>query len=868
MNKQQGYLFGLVKEIRDICDAHGITYFLGFGTLLGAVRNEGFLPWDDDADIIMTNDEFLRFAQVCETCLPDNRCLGYFDADITYGHLMPRYISTDTTAIHTAQSLNECAAGELIDIFVLDPIADGDEAYETYKKELGLYTTAANYANACATRFETDAALYERFLEIREEDGLEKARKWVSDRFSGALSESGSRYALRWQGAPLLFDRAWFESAVPVQMKGETFNAPMGYNGFFKVFYGEEWTEIPGRITASKHNTAASLDFGYKDALEFYRPTFDRDELLSRTEKRRLSMLEKAHEANELADEVVQARAELIGRETCALVERNKPEFDEALKDDDLDTLGSLLGGWLSWQTSADAIGRCFTRAFYRYDSPVLAPVGDEIFDAGLVVLLGTDQLRFVHRLLDIRKKAGLVETETMKKLSGAIDRYNGAVDDLQLGRLDVCREAAMELRAQYPKSPAFARLLCWCLKACYDKSEDAADLEELAKAADLASDTFPEEGVFLKYRADVIAARDELEAARDLYIQAAETTRNGIALHGIAKATGYYPSWIRDTRWGRRAGVPQWDGSTPDLPQPGKASKVRYRDAVCEYLLSLVRGCADACEDAGVPWKLADSLDACLLEDACSCIEYADFAIYCQRQDIGAVFDALQKRGSADRLAVLDEESEELVYYGLDSLCVDMHARLDDSPHALCVRVHPSDEGFGESDSSDDAKSPSQLALDSMRQRAVPVVLGEGVVVSTIMNLESAFDEGIIDRGYFDRRRAYSKGSKFEREVMKDFRFNYQQIKLAVQLKQLSLDLMPKKERLLALESKGDVKRLKKEFKSYLACDAKFSQYGVVSFDDDLYALMQRVKEGKLRPRKKERAIDSVKSVVRRLLK
>ncbi|WP_297150634.1 LicD family protein, partial [uncultured Ellagibacter sp.] len=48
----------IMDEIDRVCAAHGVEYFLGYGTLLGAVRHGGFIPWDDDMDIIMMRDQY------------------------------------------------------------------------------------------------------------------------------------------------------------------------------------------------------------------------------------------------------------------------------------------------------------------------------------------------------------------------------------------------------------------------------------------------------------------------------------------------------------------------------------------------------------------------------------------------------------------------------------------------------------------------------------------------------------------------------------------------------------------------------------------------------------------------------------------
>lgn len=149
----------MLKEIHAICVKNDITYYLAMGSLIGAVRHGGFLPWDDDADIMMTLDEFKRFKEACKTDIPEGRILCSPDEQESYGFLLPRYVSKETTAIHTSQSLHEDVCGEVIDIFILDPIADGREAYKAWVQDVNLYSEVRNYANVCSARFEMPRSL-------------------------------------------------------------------------------------------------------------------------------------------------------------------------------------------------------------------------------------------------------------------------------------------------------------------------------------------------------------------------------------------------------------------------------------------------------------------------------------------------------------------------------------------------------------------------------------------------------------------------------------------------------------------------------------------------------------------------------------
>ena len=152
-----------------------------------------------------------------------------------YDHLLPRYISTDTTAIHTAQSLNDAVAGELIDIFILDPISDDPKDYENYRRDLYLYTTLINYANVSAYRINLDPELYKHYLNMEREKGALYVRQLLEKKLASYHSAEGEHYAFRWQGAPVLFKRWWFEAPVPVAFEGSTVNAPKGISDSFAI---------------------------------------------------------------------------------------------------------------------------------------------------------------------------------------------------------------------------------------------------------------------------------------------------------------------------------------------------------------------------------------------------------------------------------------------------------------------------------------------------------------------------------------------------------------------------------------------------------------------------------------------------------
>ena len=84
LRRQQMRMLHLLKEVDRICQQHDIRYWLSSGTLIGAIRHNGFIPWDDDLDIEMMREDYLRLMKVLPKELPTDMALQNHETDPAY----------------------------------------------------------------------------------------------------------------------------------------------------------------------------------------------------------------------------------------------------------------------------------------------------------------------------------------------------------------------------------------------------------------------------------------------------------------------------------------------------------------------------------------------------------------------------------------------------------------------------------------------------------------------------------------------------------------------------------------------------------------------------------------------------------------
>ena len=119
LRKVQLVQLEIALEIKRICEEHNIKYFLDSGTLLGAIRHKGFIPWDDDLDIGMEREEYNKFLKVIPDSLGDKFEMQSWENDDHYGHPFIKIRKKNTKYVEMVCP-HQKIQGIFVDVFPYD----------------------------------------------------------------------------------------------------------------------------------------------------------------------------------------------------------------------------------------------------------------------------------------------------------------------------------------------------------------------------------------------------------------------------------------------------------------------------------------------------------------------------------------------------------------------------------------------------------------------------------------------------------------------------------------------------------------------------------------------------------------------------
>lgn len=260
MNKIQEKCFNILLEIDRVCKLAHLQYYIYAGTLLGAVRHGGFIPWDDDIDIVMLREDYDKFPTACELYLEHSQ----FELQTTNTDPMASNpwmkLHDKNTAFISGLRRDGAMEGLNIDIFPVDNAPDDVKILNRRARYFDfmniVYEFRYSYHNPNSS---LKMKLFQRFVSLIPPLSEKKFKKKYDEKireYNGQKTRSVVYFSNR-KYLKKVIDRSAFDETVMLSFEGICFPAPREWKVVLEGLYGKNYMQLPPKEQqVTVHGTA------------------------------------------------------------------------------------------------------------------------------------------------------------------------------------------------------------------------------------------------------------------------------------------------------------------------------------------------------------------------------------------------------------------------------------------------------------------------------------------------------------------------------------------------------------------------------------------------------------------------------------
>lgn len=242
MNALQKRVLELFQAFLQVCQQLDLSYFLVCGSALGAVKYQGFIPWDDDMDLAMLRPDYEVFLAKAQPLLPQHIFLQNYKTDPAFPAIYSKLRLSGTVFLEESAQHLPIHHGIFLDLFPLDGYPAEPSLQRKLERQKRRYRRrlAAAFSGTCAPsrclirllglhrQTAAVAAAYERAITRYPAPG------------SALLANHGN-----WQGSLDYTPQAEFGDGVLAQFQGLEVRIPAGYDAYLRRKYGDYWQDPP-----------------------------------------------------------------------------------------------------------------------------------------------------------------------------------------------------------------------------------------------------------------------------------------------------------------------------------------------------------------------------------------------------------------------------------------------------------------------------------------------------------------------------------------------------------------------------------------------------------------------------------------------
>lgn len=250
----------ILKFIDKVCKENDIKYSLCGGTLLGAIRHKGFIPWDDDIDIFMLRQDYDKFLKIMDEDSKTNKkykALHFGENCKDYFYRFTKVVDLDT-ALTESTYITPQDMGVFVDIFPMDDVDTKNIKKVVKKKDhiLRWLTYATNNKNK--TNYKSPVKKIAKFIAVAYAKSF-GWKHWTkkSEKYATSFNNKGFDHIFAFSGAygiKDVFPKSMFDEFVELDFEGYKFPAIKQWDMYLKQLYGDYMTPPPPEKQITHHD--------------------------------------------------------------------------------------------------------------------------------------------------------------------------------------------------------------------------------------------------------------------------------------------------------------------------------------------------------------------------------------------------------------------------------------------------------------------------------------------------------------------------------------------------------------------------------------------------------------------------------------
>lgn len=262
---------------KEFCDKNNLLFYLCGGCCIGSLRTGGFIPWDDDIDILMPRDDYEKLYKLWDNDKQERFKLLRTDEKIFTGNIFTTIVDTETTCVKANQAHLDIPFGIMMDIFPIDGCPKGK--FKRTMQKLNAMIYSLFLAQIVPENHGGIMALGSKFLLSIVKSPKAREKKWRNaERRMSKYKISDCEYITELcEGVHSMqpeYPKEWFASAVYREFEGLQMPIPVGYDPYLKKAFGD-YMKPPPEDKQKPHHDMILVDTerSYKEVLKGKKPS-------------------------------------------------------------------------------------------------------------------------------------------------------------------------------------------------------------------------------------------------------------------------------------------------------------------------------------------------------------------------------------------------------------------------------------------------------------------------------------------------------------------------------------------------------------------------------------------------------------------